>query len=323
MEDIYAYADDVLILCDDLKTLRKCLQLIESWSEENNLKINRNKSAIMEFIHKKERVTTLKIGDTFMEYPIVNQYKYLGTWFNQKLTLDTQIQHILEKTYFIRSRLSPTLYTASLDFRKNLWQIFVIPMYEFMLPLCYHEESSTKKELVQRMLRKSFKSYTSIKKTVRTDLIHDLMGYDISERSKHLHYISEQKWKYRELGKAYKQSEDKNLTLSKEAQSKNMCKYLPKSAIRYINMQTCLCPSCKVKGVIARCTKEHLQNNHQIDIDTIYTLVEQVQNLKNDLTTTTKKGEAKGKIERRSLLEHAEKIFQPNIEKIKGFLNRI
>ena len=123
----------------------------------------------MEFIQRKKRATTLKIGDTFMEYPIVNQYKYLGTWFNQKLTLDTQIQHILEKTYFIRSKLSPTLYTASLDFRKNLWQIFVIPMYEFMLPLYYHEESSTKKELVQRMLRKSFKSYTSIKK--RSELI--------------------------------------------------------------------------------------------------------------------------------------------------------
>lgn len=191
--DIFAYADDVLILCDDLEILKKCVQLIERWSEENNLKINTTKSAIMEFIHRKKRVTALKIGDTFMKYPIVSEYKYLGTWFNQKLTLDTQIHHILKRTYFIRSRLSPTFYTASLDFRKNLWQIFVLPMHEYMLPLYYHEESLTKKELVLRMLRKSFKSYTSLNKTVNTDLIHDLMGYNIAERSQFIQHISEKK----------------------------------------------------------------------------------------------------------------------------------
>lgn len=87
-------------------------------------------------------------------------------------------------------------------------------------------------------------------------------------------------------------------------------------------MQTCLCPSCKMEGKITRCNKEHLHNYHQIDIDTTYTLIEQVQNLKKELKTT-KKGEAKENTGRRSLLEHADKIFQPHIEKIKRFLNRM
>jgi len=50
IDDIFAYADDILILCNDLETLEKCIRIIENWSEENNMKINKSKSAIMEFI---------------------------------------------------------------------------------------------------------------------------------------------------------------------------------------------------------------------------------------------------------------------------------
>ena len=146
LEDIFAYADDVLVICDDLEALKKCIQIMESWSDQNNMKINKNKSAILEFQQRRKKKTILKIGDTFMGYPIVNKYKYLGTWLDQKLTLDTQLQHIQKRTYAIRSRLTPTLYGASLDFRKNLWQIFVAPLYEFLLPLFYYEQSKTKRE---------------------------------------------------------------------------------------------------------------------------------------------------------------------------------
>src|SRR5688572_20539823 len=118
-----------------------------------------------------------------MGYPIVNQYKYLGTWLNEKLTLNTQIKHIRKKTNFIRSRLSPALYNASLDFRRNMWQIFVLPSYEFIIPLFYYETSKTNQQKLLTMLRSSFKSFTGIQKTASTNLINDLMAYDIEKRS--------------------------------------------------------------------------------------------------------------------------------------------
>lgn len=94
LDDIFAYADDVLIICDDLQTLERCIQIIEKWSNQNNLQINKNKSAVLEFIHRRKRKTQLIVGNMLKGYPIVNKYKYLGTWFNQKLTMDTQIKHI-------------------------------------------------------------------------------------------------------------------------------------------------------------------------------------------------------------------------------------
>jgi hypothetical protein len=179
-----------------------------------------------------------------MEYPIVSQYKYLGTWFNQKLTMDTQIGYIIKKTNFIRSRLVPALYNATLDFRKNLWQIFILPLYEFILPLYYYEEAATNKEKLSLLLRNSFKSYTGLKKNVDTQLIEDLMTYNLPTRSCHLHYISTQKWVARLNGTVYEQYGDPN-EFARPKRALNLCKNQPKAMIKYINMQTVPCPMCK------------------------------------------------------------------------------
>ena len=133
LEDIFAYADDIMILIEDVDKVKACLEVVEIWSAENNLVINKKKSAILEFKNRYMKKSVLTVDDDLQGYPIAGKYKYLGTWFYQKLTFDDQIEHINKKTYFIRSRLSPSLYNASLDFRKNLWQIFVLPMYEFGL----------------------------------------------------------------------------------------------------------------------------------------------------------------------------------------------
>ena len=202
-EDIFAYADDIMILCEDLNEVEACLQAIETWSAENNLVINKKKSAILEFIHRRARKTVLKVGGEVNGYPVVDKYKYLGTWLNQKLTLDDQMEHIVKKTYYIRSKLSPSLYNASLDFRKNLWQIFVLLMCEFALPIYAAEEAATKKKKLNILLRASFRSYLSLKKTVKLTLLEDLMGYNLDSRAKRTQYISEQKWLHRQMGTVY------------------------------------------------------------------------------------------------------------------------
>jgi len=49
MEDIFAYADDILILCTSLSQLRMVIKLLREWSGENNLYLNEKKSAIVPF----------------------------------------------------------------------------------------------------------------------------------------------------------------------------------------------------------------------------------------------------------------------------------
>ena len=324
LEDIFAYADDILILTDNVDSLKRCIKIIEDWSANNSLIINTSKSAVMEFVHRKKKITNLKVGDTFMNYPIVEQYKYLGTWLNQKLTVDTQLQHINKKSQFIRYRLSPTLYNATLDFRRNLWQIFILPLYEFTIPIYHYEEAHSNKMRVELSLRRSFKSFTGLRKTTNTELINDLMAYDIQERSKLLSYLSEKKWKYRLKGESYKSYKDTSF-IAPELPP-NLCKNQPKSMIKYINMQTSLCHVCAHVSDQnyfknnKRCSQSHLKEFHNIEIDSIYSIAEKVMKL-----TESQKNKKKGdtsKMNRKQLVKYAEELIEPNLNKIKAFFSQ-
>ena len=277
----------------------------------------------MEFIHRSKKATVLKVGQDLMGYPIVNQYKYLGTWLDQKLTMDTQLQHINKKAYFIRHRLSPTLYNSSLDFRRNLWQVFVLPLFEFILPPYSYEEAESAKKKVELSLRKTFKCFTGLKKMVRTDLTNDLMAYNIQDRSSLLTYLCEQKWQYRLRGLYYAPDQDPNLERPKRMP--NVCKNQPKAMIKYINMQTALCPACsRAKNnktpvtAKARCSPDHLRQLHNIKIDSISSIMKEVKRL----TETQKHNKKnKNKLTRKQILQMAESLIEPHISRLKAFLS--
>jgi len=56
----------------------------------------------MEFINRRSKTTSLKIGDSHRDYPIGGEYKYLGTWLSHKLDLEPQIQFINKKVNFMK-----------------------------------------------------------------------------------------------------------------------------------------------------------------------------------------------------------------------------
>ena len=101
----------------------------------------------------------MKISDSFRDYPIVNKYKYIGTWLSQKLMIDLQIDFIEKKVNFMKHKLGPYLYNATLDLQKTSWQVFVLPLFEFTLPTYFYEESLTQKRKLEQVLRSSFKKF--------------------------------------------------------------------------------------------------------------------------------------------------------------------
>ena len=65
IEDIFAYAGDILVICEDINTLENTIRIIEEWSATNNLTITKNKAAVLEFIHRKNKKTQLKVSEKF------------------------------------------------------------------------------------------------------------------------------------------------------------------------------------------------------------------------------------------------------------------
>src|SRR5687768_624687 len=74
-------------------------------------------------------------------------------------------------------------------------------------------------------------------------------------------------------------SEDSNLCHSLKSKTKNLCKNLPKSMIKYINLQTMLCPHCKIHGMNVRCSKNHLETVHHINIESTQEIIRQIHEL--------------------------------------------
>jgi hypothetical protein len=115
MENILAYADDVLVLCNGHKTLKDVIETIETWSQDNGMVLNKKKSAIVEFLPRHHQLKHLQ-GRQILGIPVEEKYKYLRLWLNQKLTLDDQIEHIRRKSDFMKTKLGPVLTNCSLGY---------------------------------------------------------------------------------------------------------------------------------------------------------------------------------------------------------------
>lgn len=83
------------------------------------MKLNRKKSAIVEFLPRHTKKGHIKDGE-IERVPVTDEYKYFGLWLNQKLTLDDEYIHIRKKSDFIKAKLSPLLSQSSLNCRENL-----------------------------------------------------------------------------------------------------------------------------------------------------------------------------------------------------------
>lgn len=159
--------------------------------------------------------------------------------------------------------------------------------------------------------------FTSLKRTTKSELIDDLMGYNADERSRDMYTVSSQKWICRKEGKIYEKE-----TLQIRKKTPNLCKYQPKAMIKYINMQTSLCPECKRNDVTIRCSREHLEKCHNIRIADEYEIISKVTDFRESQRRNNRSKENPVLLKRGTLLEFAESLIEPNIEKLKTFLNK-
>jgi hypothetical protein len=110
--DTLAYADDVAIVCKNLNQVNKSIEIIEEWSEENKIYLNKSKSGIL--IIKKSSKDVIDLNKTIIAninndgdnmnntliykgIPIVIKYKYLGVTLDNNLMPVTHLIEINQK----------------------------------------------------------------------------------------------------------------------------------------------------------------------------------------------------------------------------------
>ena len=216
VQDIFAYADDVLILCPSLSQLREVINLIRSWSKENNLFLNEKKSGIVPFqqrrgkdmgpftlfeekqvpIDKKSgKCKTVKVpkSQTYEGFPVLHEYKYLGLWLDYRLQLKHQFSHIRQKVLYLSNKLYPMLIHCSLETRSNLWSVMCRPLTEQTFSLFQSEQSESNRKALLNIMRITFRKMTLLNTRVENKVVEKFIGYDfINKCSKAVHIA---RWK--------------------------------------------------------------------------------------------------------------------------------
>ena len=75
---VYAYADDLAIVGEQRKRLEQAIEIVEKWTKDNLMKINKKKSGVIMFKKKISNKRNRMEEEEIEGYPRVKQYKYLG-----------------------------------------------------------------------------------------------------------------------------------------------------------------------------------------------------------------------------------------------------
>jgi len=193
LDDVLMYADDILTLCTSIEQMKKAILIIEEWSKENGMILNKKKSGIVVFaprssthipLMRLERTMVTKVRKykskgldvekriesvhlkwvpavkDVLGIPVCERYKYLGTILTPKLSLDVQLKEIKRKAIFIQAKMFPYLKVASLEGRKDIFTTLIMPLFNATLALFNHEPSESNKNNLLRVQRGLFKSFT-------------------------------------------------------------------------------------------------------------------------------------------------------------------
>ncbi len=197
LEDLLFYADDLMAICSSPEQLATAIKIIKRWSNENGMVLNAKKSGIVVFANRFARdIPWMKKGDgdkssnmaiwtpTMKEFegiPICSKYKYLGTWLDNKLSVDMQISHIKKKSGHILTKLYPYLVAASADARRDMWSTMVRPLFGAVLPILDGDKTKRAKNKVLALWRKTFKGIMLLPARTPTILVNKMMGKGIMD----------------------------------------------------------------------------------------------------------------------------------------------
>ena len=236
-EGILVYADDLLVLCDNQEQLEKVIKLLKSEFQSVGLIMNNKKSAIIEFRNRHSKIQKLKVT-SFGDIPVVNQYRYLGLIFDQKLSINAHLYHINKKISFQLHALTKILNNITAGYRKNLWMTFIKPLFELASLLYYTEPAKSNKDKLERCFYQSFKRIVGLGKTTPNTIVRELCGYQLKERAKELWNEATNKWNER-IGNDIK---IEKIIIKKQP---NLLQYISQDGIKLVNLFNRVCPICK------------------------------------------------------------------------------
>ena len=189
--------------------------------------------------------------------PIVEKYKYLGTFLDFKLTEENQINFIKKKADWMYIKLYPYLVHASADGRRDMWKTMIAPLFNAVIALMAEENSMDRITNTYGLWRETFKRFMMIPKSTPTDLVDKMIGTHLADIVVTNSTNANLKWDYR------KNREEELLGIQKP-QSFNFLKGISNDWCSIVRMQYRLCPICIKTPNCNLMNKYHMATVHNI-----------------------------------------------------------
>jgi len=312
IHDLLAFADDHLVINITKSSLRLAIRLTMQWCEEVNIQLNPSKSGILE-VPPKGGQLTMQVGSCFEGIPIVDEYKYLGLILDNRLSGAKHVNKLFGwkdangvkhkgKIEFIKNNLCPLIRNISLDYRVNLWQTLIRPLFTPLALLGNFLCQTSKKEL-ERKLKKSMKWFMGLVKSVPDDILFSLVSINFDEWARIESERAYLKWQAR-LSKTW---------VAHLPKYKVIChvKYLPREVAQFVNLQCALCPKCKTI-----LTPLHY-NMHMVNVPNVSVLLRELR-----MCFENERDRAYNRPGRMELIEVLASKVRGYIDVMKNFLQR-
>ena len=312
INDLLGFADDHLVINITKSQLRSAIVFTKEWCNAINIKLNPDKCGILE-IPSKYHHHTLEIGSKLEGIPIVEEYKYLGLILDNQMNGNKHLNKLFGwkdqagkkhngKIKFLKNNLSPLIKNISLDYRINLWQVLIRPLF-IPLALLSNFLCQTSKEQMARKLKKTIKWFLGLNKNTPDEIVFHLVDVDLEKWAEVERTRAKKKWEarvnFQDVG-----------TLPKYLINVNN-KWLPKEIAEFINLQCAFCKECNTI-----LTAYHYQK-HNVPVLSLFELLEEcnrnIEETQNSLKRTLKRNE---------VLAINKTMISQYINEMKSFLNR-
>jgi len=257
LEDLFGYADDIAILCDNEDQVRRVIQLILKWGEKNGLNINKKKCGILQVVASRNKVT---VSDGEIQgIPVVRSYRYLGVHLDNKLNPIHHVKMMKQKISYLIYRLKwlPWKYT-SVRLRHNLWTVFIKPLVDLGVMLGY-DSCKTQKQKLLVWGRSTFKQLMGLGRGVSNRIVDKLMLTNMEEQVRQKVGRAERKWRIR-VEDRERDEQDRIEPEDPRVPSGNL-RWVPETMVKIINIvDKVMCKKCE--GM--RLTLNHMESQHGI-----------------------------------------------------------
>ena len=171
--NVFAYADDLLILVKSIPEASKTVQTVKEWATKNKIQVNlkKGKSAFLRLSKGPQDVVTNSIQGVLYQ----SEYKYLGFNFSSSLNCNKHLKEFANSLAWTKAKTKLTMAKVSLKDKAKFWNTYLYSKLSYRLAALYFLNKSSCKKIVDKFY-KNLKQSLGLSKSTNREKINQILN---------------------------------------------------------------------------------------------------------------------------------------------------